>query len=74
MSGLNNVPTKRVLRAFKKVGWVVEIEGSNHTLLYNPNKPDVPLPIPRHKTIKQGLLRRLIRDAGLSVDEFLKLI
>jgi len=74
MSGLNNVPTKRVCNAFKRAGWVIEIEGSKHTLLCNPNKPTVALSIPRHKYIKQGLLRRLIRNAGLSTEEFLQLI
>lgn len=74
MSGLNNVPTKRVMRAFKKAGWYIEIEGANHTLLRNPERPDVPLPIPRHKTIKQTVLRKMIKDTGLSVDEFLRLI
>lgn len=33
-----------------------------------------PLTIPRHKTIGKGLLRQLISDAGLSVDEFIKLL
>jgi predicted RNA binding protein YcfA (HicA-like mRNA interferase family) len=29
-----------------------------------------PLTVPRHKELKRGTLRTLIRDAGLTVEEF----
>jgi hypothetical protein len=32
------------------------------------------LSIPRHRELDKGLLRRLIRDAGLSVGEFTALL
>jgi len=34
----------------------------------------VTLSIPLHKELKLGLLRKLIRDAGLSVEEFVELL
>jgi len=30
--------------------------------------------VPDHKAIRQGTLRRMIADAGLTVDEFLELL
>jgi len=33
---------------------------------------DVTLSVPLHNPIKQGTLRRLISDDGLSVDEFIQ--
>ena len=32
------------------------------------------LTVPNHKTIAKGTLRSLIRDAGLTVDEFIGLL
>lgn len=39
-------------------------------------KPDTPglLSIPDHRELRVGLLRGLIRSAGISVDEFLALL
>ena len=39
-------------------------------------KPGVPanLSIPDHRELDRGLLRGLIRDAGLSVDQFIALL
>jgi predicted RNA binding protein YcfA (HicA-like mRNA interferase family) len=30
--------------------------------------------VPNHKTLKPGTLRKIIRDAGLTVDEFIALL
>jgi hypothetical protein len=38
----------------------------------NPNH--LPLTVPDHKTIKPGLLRKLLRDADLTIDEFVALL
>jgi len=35
---------------------------------------DVTLSIPLRRELKRGLLRALIRDAGMSVDEFVELL
>jgi len=34
----------------------------------------VTLSIPLHRELKKGLLRALIRDAGMTVEEFVKLL
>jgi hypothetical protein len=38
--------------------------------LRDPAGQRQPLTIPDHRELKSGLLRRLIRDAGVTVDEF----
>ena len=37
------------------------------------NKGGVQITIPRHKTIKPGLLRRILKDAKITIKEFKKL-
>jgi predicted RNA binding protein YcfA (HicA-like mRNA interferase family) len=46
-------------------------EGSHMILL---NETGRRLAVPRHKELGHGLLRKLIRDAGLSRDEFIALL
>ena len=36
------------------------------------NKGGISITIPRHKTIKPGLLRRILQDAGISLDKIKK--
>lgn len=39
-------------------------------------KPETPvnLSVPRHRQLDRGLLRGLIRDAGMTAEEFLELL
>ena len=43
-------------------------------ILRHPNPPFRRLVIPDHKEVRRGTLRAIIRQAGLSVSEFLELI
>ena len=57
-------------RAFERAGWVfVRVGSSRHMILRKPGFV-VALSIPEHRTLDRGLLRSLIRDAGMTVEEF----
>jgi len=45
----------------------------SHVVLGRANSP-TQLTVPRHGTLKRGLLRALIRNAGLTVEEFNRLV
>jgi predicted RNA binding protein YcfA (HicA-like mRNA interferase family) len=60
-------------RVFEKVGWVFDRQRGSHMILTSPGVP-VNLSIPDHRVLDRGLLRGLIRDAGMSPDEFLRLL
>lgn len=63
----------RIVRAFERAGWVhVRTQGS-HVMMQKEGR-DYTLAIPRHREVGPGLLRGLIRDAGLSVEEFSRLL
>jgi predicted RNA binding protein YcfA (HicA-like mRNA interferase family) len=68
---LSSLPTSKVIKAFERAGWVPR-EGGRHTVLVKPGYP-ARLVIPRHRTVKYGLLVRQIKNAGLTPDEFLDL-
>jgi len=63
---------RKVLKALNKLGYYVRDQKGSHVHLRHPFRK--PLTIPLHKTIARGTLRAIIREAGLSVDEFIELL
>jgi predicted RNA binding protein YcfA (HicA-like mRNA interferase family) len=61
------------VRAFKKIGWVVDRQKGSHIILKKAGAAVV-LSIPQHNPLGKGLLRSLISDSGLTVDQFAKLL
>ncbi|MBL7049800.1 MAG: type II toxin-antitoxin system HicA family toxin [Nitrospira sp.] len=61
------------VRIFQKIGWTVSRQKGSHVMM---TKPDYhwTLSIPQHKELGPGLLRKLIRQAGISVEEFNSLL
>lgn len=69
------VSARDAIRVFEKIGYrQVRQRGSHIRLRDDTNPNHLPLTVPNHKTLKPGLLRKLIRDAGLTVDEFKELL
>jgi predicted RNA binding protein YcfA (HicA-like mRNA interferase family) len=67
---------RQVLRALLKAGFVVErIVGSHHVLVHPNNaRRTVTVPVHAGRDLKRGTLRSIIRQAGLTVDEFSNLL
>ncbi|MDP2953842.1 MAG: type II toxin-antitoxin system HicA family toxin [Chloroflexota bacterium] len=60
------------VKAMRKIGYVWDHTEGSHMILLHPSKGR--LSVPRHRELGRGLLRVLIRDAGLARDEFLTLL
>ena len=75
MADLPVVSGAQAARAFQRAGWQRvkprKKKGSHIFYLARPGV-FVKLSVPDHDTLDRGLLRALIRDAGLTVDEFKK--
>jgi predicted RNA binding protein YcfA (HicA-like mRNA interferase family) len=56
-------------RVFEKVGWRFDRQRSSHMILVKTGVP-TNLSVPDHRELDRGLLRGLIRDAGITVEEF----
>ena len=65
----------KVVKAFSKAGWVKNRQKGSHIIM-TKIESDIILSIPVHKnkTVKRGTLNALIKDAGLSIDEFIELL
>jgi predicted RNA binding protein YcfA (HicA-like mRNA interferase family) len=73
MGKLANISGKQAAKAFRKADWQPIGQVGSHLVLVKPGIR-VNLSIPQHKELSVGTLRALIRNAGLSIDEFVELL
>ena len=62
------------IRAFRKAGYEFDVQHGSHIILRHADPPHRRLSVPSHKELAKGTLRTLIREAGLTVDEFIALL
>jgi predicted RNA binding protein YcfA (HicA-like mRNA interferase family) len=74
MSKLPVVSGREAVAAFQKVGYEVDHQTGSHVILRNAEPPYRRLTVPNHKEIAKGTLRSLIREAGLTIEEFVALL
>jgi len=60
---------EEAIRAFERAGWIRARQRGSHVTLVKSGI-SVVLTVPLHRELGPGLLRGLIRKAGLTVDEF----
>ena len=74
MPPLPRVSAREVQRAIQRDGWrVVRVTGS-HTHFGHPTKPGIVTVAMHAGTIPVGTIRSIIRQAGLTVDQFIGLL
>jgi predicted RNA binding protein YcfA (HicA-like mRNA interferase family) len=73
MSGLPQISGRDCIKALVKVGFYIKRQHSSHIVLRRDN-PFCQLVVPDHKILDRGTLRAIIRQAGLSLDEFSSLL
>lgn len=57
------------VRKFKRAGWSVARQAGSHVMMVKPQYLYT-LSIPQHKELGVGLLRKLIKQAQLTVEQF----
>jgi len=57
----------------ERAGFVFRRQTGSHMILRRDN-PYARAVVPDHKQIRQGTLRKILSEAGLSVEEFLRLL
>lgn len=75
MSKLPVVSGKKTIKALQKIGYQIARQKGSHVRLRDDKDPNhIPITIPLHSELKPGLLRRIIKDSGLSVYQFIELL
>jgi predicted RNA binding protein YcfA (HicA-like mRNA interferase family) len=73
MSGLPRISGRECIRALVKAGFYIKRQEGSHIILRR-DEPFAQLVVPDHQELDRGTLRAIIRQAGLSVDAFTRLV
>jgi predicted RNA binding protein YcfA (HicA-like mRNA interferase family) len=73
VSQLPSLSWQQVVKALKRAGFVLDRQKGSHMVYYHPETNHTVV-VPRHRTIKTGTLRELLREANFSQEEFRKLL
>ncbi len=72
---LPQVTCRQLIRALKRAGFVEQRQRGSHLHLRRElDKRRVTVPMHRGRTVPTGTLRAILRDADISVEEFLDLL
>jgi predicted RNA binding protein YcfA (HicA-like mRNA interferase family) len=71
MPKLPHISGAQAVRIFERLGFVVMRQNGSHIILRKGSSGCV---VPNHKEIKIGTLAGVLRQAGVSADEFLRML
>ena len=74
MSELPVVSGRQVVKALRKIGYEFDHQRGSHIVLRQTDPPHRRLTVPDHGELAKGTLRAIIRQAGLTVDQFKALL
>jgi len=64
---------RQVTRALEKAGFIFDRQRGSHMVYYHTDTNRTVV-VPRHRVIKAGTLREILREADLTQDEFRSLL
>jgi predicted RNA binding protein YcfA (HicA-like mRNA interferase family) len=73
MSKLPKISGRECVKSLEKVGFYFKRQQGSHIILRRDD-PFAQVVVPDHKELDRGTLHAIIRQAGLSVDEFIRLV
>jgi predicted RNA binding protein YcfA (HicA-like mRNA interferase family) len=73
MSKLPRISGRECIKALEKVGFQFKRQEGSHIILRRTD-PFAQVVVPDHKELDRGTLRAIIRQAGMGVDEIVKLL
>lgn len=74
MSVLPRVSGREVVKALTRVGYEQDRQRGGHIILRQVASPHRRIIVPDHNEVAKGTLRAIIRQAGITVDEFKTLL
>ena len=74
MSRLPQVSGREVIKVLQKLGFAQDRQRGSHIVMRQLAEPHRRITLPDHSPIAKGTLRAIIRQAGLTVEEFVVLL
>ena len=73
MSKLPVISGRELVRALRHIGFELDRQKGSHMILFR-SEPKTTLSVPDHRELDRGTLRALLRQAGISPEEFSRLL
>jgi len=74
MSRLTPLKAQEVIRKLRRLGYIGPISGGRHVRMVHPESGQIiPIPVHGNKDISVGLIREIIKQAGITRDGWLAL-
>jgi predicted RNA binding protein YcfA (HicA-like mRNA interferase family) len=73
MTPLPVVKPRECIKVLEKIGFHVDRQHGSHIILRR-DTPYAQVVVPNHVELRRGTLRTIIRDAGLTIEEFVELL
>jgi len=74
MPKLPVISGKEIVKALAKLGYITDHQTGSHIILRNKEPPHRRLTIPNHREMAKGTLRAIIRQTGLTREQFMDLL
>ena len=74
MSRLPQVSGRDVVRVLRQIGYEQDYMRGSHIVMRQIESPHRRITVPDHNPLAKGTLRAIIREAGLTVEEFVALL
>ena len=66
---------EKLIKVLKKSGFVLNrINGSHHILIHPQKQITISVPVHKGKTLGRGITLAIIKDADITIEEFLKIL
>jgi predicted RNA binding protein YcfA (HicA-like mRNA interferase family) len=74
VSRLARISGRDLQRVLERKDFVFMRQKGSHIMMRRMRRPSLTVSIPDHKELAPGILRAILRDAGISADELAELI
>ncbi|MGC8562938.1 MAG: type II toxin-antitoxin system HicA family toxin [Thermoplasmata archaeon] len=74
MPKLPIVSGSEVVKALTKIGFFIDHQTGSHVIMRREGEKILTITVPQHRELKKGTLRAIIRQSGLTAEEFKNLL
>lgn len=72
--GLRPLPARKIIKVLEKIGFKPVRQRGSHVILKHADGRVTVVPVHKGEQIGRGLLSKIIKDAGLTKEEFLNIL
>jgi len=69
------INSRKLLRALKRAGFIIDRQEGSHISLIHPEKPELTVTVPYHnQDLKKSTLKRILHQANLDTEDLIDLL